>query len=505
MAFRITTNVGLRLIATDGLGSERPVSIGIKPTAMLVLLAAADQHGVTRRTLRDLLWEGASDANASNSLRQAIFRSRRALGPDAILDAGGRLYLRRPVSVDLLEAEHLIVDGRITEALAMITAPVGGALDIAGPALQSWIRGVRARFERRLLEALGRGWSAAKLGPATGHFASTLTLARQVLGDASELLWLQLEAATALGDRAAFEQVAGLLEATGPRAPETGDHDELKARLNSLRACLQTRLEDGERRGHPIHMAALQRLEQAWWEAGEGGASVACLTGESGTGRTWLLRELSRRCLANGGRTVQLTGLASAVGIPSAFLRDLTVALRGCRGAAGIHPTFAETIDRLHAGVLKPTGDAVHAVHDLLTAVAVEGPLLITLDDAHHYDVQILTRLLWQLRELPVPGLLVIPVLHPGSSAAAGTMITIGQTNAEGIRTVLGSMARIPRADWVPFLVESIHQVSEGNPGRATQAVVQLHGAGHLRVIDDRWHLASSLAETLSVLTSTAA
>lgn len=505
MALRITTNPGLRLIGTDASGAEHPINIGIKPTAMLVLLAAAGPNGVARRTLRDLLWEGTSDANASNSLRQAIFRSRRALGPDAIPDAGGRLYLRRPVSVDLLEAERLIVDGRITEALAMITAPVGGALDVAGPALQSWIRDVRARFERRLLEALDQGWSAACLGPAPGHFASTLVKARQVLGDASALLWLQLEAATVLGDRAAFEQVAGLLDAAGPRTSEIAHRNELKARLHSLRTRLQARLEDGEPRGHPIHPAALQQLEQAWREAGEGRASVACLTGESGTGRTWLLRELSRRCLAHGGRTVQLVGLASAAGIPSACLRDLTIALKGYRGAAGIHPTFAETIDRLHEGVLTPPGDAVPAVHDLLTAVAVEGPLLITLDDAHHYDVHVLTRLLRRLREIPVPGLLVIPVLRPGSSAAAGTMIPIGQTDPDGIRTLLGAMARLPRADWVPSLVESVHQVSEGNPGRATQAVVQLHGAGHLRVVDDRWSLASSLAEALSVLTSTAA
>jgi hypothetical protein len=181
------------------------------------------------------------------------------------------------------------------------------------------------------------------------------------------------------------------------------------------------------------------------------------------------------------------------------------VALKGYRGAAGVHPEFSDTIDRLHEGVLSPPSDAIAAVLDLLTAVAVEGPLLVTLDDAHHYDVRVLTRLLRTLREAPVAGLLVVPVLHTATGLEETPSIAIGRTGPDGICALLGAMARLPRAEWVTPLVESLHRASEGRPGPAAQAVVRLHEAGHLRVTDDRWTLASPLPPTLSALASSSA
>lgn len=170
-----------------------------------------------------------------------------------------------------------------------------------------------------------------------------------------------------------------------------------------------------------------------------------------------------------------------------------------------MHPDFAETIDRLLEGVLSPPGDAIPAVHDLLTAVAVEGPLLVSLDDAHHYDARVLARLLRRLREVPIPGLLVVPVLPTAAGVEESARIEIGRTDQAGIRTLLGAMARLPRAEWVSPLIDAVHRASDGTPARAARLVVRLHETGHLRVVDDRWHLASALEEALSALRLTAA
>ena len=504
MAFRITTFPMLALIATGRPGGEEVVNIGIKPTAMLVLLVAAGRHGISRRHIRDLLWEGASDANASNSLRQSVFRVRRAIGADGLTDVGGRLFLNAPMTVDIFETEQRIDSGRVGEAFELSSGPFGATLDVAGTALQFWIRDLRARVERRLLDALNREWAEAVRGPAPGLFAPLLGRARQVLGDVPELLWLQLEVAATLADGGTFEQVAGRLAALSARAHGHG-RDEVATRTQTLRLRLQARIGGDRPIGVPIHADALGALEDAWRRAREGRSSVVCLIGESGTGRSWLLREVTRRCLSEGGRTVPLVALASSAGVPSASLRDLTVALTGYRGAAGVHPDFSDTIGRLHEGVLAPPSDAVPAVHDLLTAVAVEGPLLVTLDDAHHYDVRVLARLLRRLREAPVPGLLVVPVLQTGAGVDETPSIAIGRAEPEGIRTLLSAMARLPRAEWVTPVVESLHRASGGRPGRAAQLVVRLHRAGHLRVVDDCWNLTSTLSETLSALALSAA
>ena len=93
MALRVTTTNRLALFDSGTAHPDVPVNIGLKPTVLLVLLAAAGPHGVARRAVRDLLWEGTSDANASNSLRQSIFRLRRALGAEALEDQIGRAHV----------------------------------------------------------------------------------------------------------------------------------------------------------------------------------------------------------------------------------------------------------------------------------------------------------------------------------------------------------------------------------------------------------------------------
>ena len=505
MALRVTTTNRLALFDSGTAHPDVPVNIGLKPTVLLVLLAAAGPHGVARRAVRDLLWEGTSDANASNSLRQSIFRLRRALGAEALEDLGGRLFLRRPISVDLFEAERLIAEGRLTEALDIVTAPVGALLDLAGPAMQGWVRDLRARFDRRLLDALTQGWTIACRGPAPEVFAPVLARAQQVLGNTPELLWLQLDAAATLADGAAFERTAARLAPAGSRGQGLAARDEVTNRIQGMRTRLQARIADGSGVTRAlIHGEALRALEDGWQRARGGTRSVTCLAGETGTGRSWLLRQLAHRCLAEGGRTVQIVALGSAAGIPSACLRDLAIALQGYRGGAGVNPEYADTIARLLEGGLTPPGDAVLAVHDLLSAVAGEGPLLVTLDDAHHYDARMLLRLLRRLQEVPVAGLLVVPVVLPRMVDDL-PQVTIGRTSPDGIRTLLGAMARLPRAEWVPPFVDAVHRVSDGRPGRAAQVVVRLHAAGHLAVVDDRWNLTTSLRETLSALTSTAA
>jgi hypothetical protein len=477
--------------------------LGSKPIALLILLAAAGPSGFQRRALRELLWEGSSDANSSNSMRQAVFQIRHLLGADSVVEVGGRLVLDTPIRVDIIEAERLLAEGRLTEALNLLVGPIGKSLDIAGAALRGWIRDFQARLEHRLLDNLDRGWRAATRSPAPGLFAPTLARAQEILGEVPYLLWCQLELAATIGDGGGFDQLARRVS-TSPSG--AGTRAEAAARLHQLRGRLQAQLTSGDGAGaEPIHGEALRSLVESWRDALAGRGSAIALLGDHGTGRTWLLRELSRRCLAEGARTVPLVARASAASVPTSCLRDLAASVKGYRGAAGMQPDYIELIDRLHEGMLSPKSDAIPAVHDLLSAVTAEGPLLVSLDDAQWYDSRTLSRLLLRLREHPVPGLLVVAVLTSGAGLGDLPRITLGPARPDGIRTLLSSMARLPRAEWVSPLIDSLYGASAGRPGRAAEAIMRLYGAGLLRVIDDRWALATTLAETLEALETNAA
>lgn len=213
--------------------------------------------------------------------------------------------------------------------------------------------------------------------------------------------------------------------------------------------------------------------------------------------------------LTSGRRVAQVTAEPNAARVPGASLHDITVALKGFRGAAGIQSTYGATITRLLEGTLTVPTDAEAAVYDLLGTAADEGALLLTLDDADRYEPRALMPLLRRLRQRGTPNLLVVVALadRPGAwrPLAEAPQIHLSPSDADGLRTLLGAMARLPWAEWVDPLISTLHQASGGSPGTVTALVVRLHDAGHLRIADDRWILGSPLEVTLSALRSAAA
>ena len=492
--YRIQTFRLLQLLSPTG----DVIAIGDKPCALLVLLASAGTGGLPRKSCRELLWEGSSESNGSNSLRQAVFRLRRALGPEALEDVGGRLFLRLPLTVDLAEVEALLHEGALQEALERTAGPIGESLDLAGSSLRAWVSDLRGRIERRIIHSLKERWREARGGPAPALIEPLLSRARALLRDHEELLWLQLELDALLGAIAAFDRHADELAAIHDRTPPSDGVDPARRRIATLRTqAEQVARERAKTPAALLHPEPLARLERAWQGCRSAGQPLLWLDGEAGTGRTWLLREFARRVALDGGRTATVLADRSAQGVPGACLRDVTLALKGLRGAAGVDPAYSATIARLQEGALGVPTDATDAVHDLLTAVCHDGPLALLIDDAHRYDAHALPPLLQSIAGGAIPGLVVVVSARARTHALPDRAVhlRLGPTDRNGIVALLSGMARLPRADWVLPVVEALHAATGGVPGPAVETIVCLHSDGLLSVQDDRWALGAPLAE----------
>jgi hypothetical protein len=501
--YQLSTFQQLQLLDPNG----TPVKVGEKPCALLALLAAAGPTGLTRKACRDLLWEGVSDANGSNSLRQSVFRLRRALGAGAIDDVGGRLVLRLPISIDLTEIETLLHKGDLTAALDRLRGPVGLALEVAGPQLRAWVTERRGGIERRIVHLLHERWRETREGPAPALIEPALSQARAVLREQEELLWIQLELDAILGGLAEFNRHVDALAAVHEQTPPREGHGAVRRRLETLRSQAEQARARSAAAVSVLHVAPLAALERAWKTSRGAAHPVVWIDGDGGAGRTWLLREFARRVGAEGGRTAQVAADHSTRGVPGACLRDLTVALKGLRGAAGLDPAYAETLQRIQDGVLDVPADAVEAVLDLITAICHEGPLVLLIDDAHRYEGPALPRLLRRLAGRQRAGLLVVVAVRSGSvEMPDGAMpLPLPPIDRDGVRMLLHAMARLPRTDWVDAVIDALLRVSAGSPGRVVEAVVRLHAEGALTVTDDRWTLRAPLVEVLSRLRAAAA
>ncbi len=99
---RVQTLGGFSAYSADAAADDgwRDLRLGEKPVALLAFLAWSEGE-VARDALAELLWEGASAQRARNSLRQALFRLRRHLGADAIVERDDGLALNLRVMLDI--------------------------------------------------------------------------------------------------------------------------------------------------------------------------------------------------------------------------------------------------------------------------------------------------------------------------------------------------------------------------------------------------------------------
>ncbi len=123
--------------------------------ALLVVIAAARDRGVSRDTLAAMLWAESDEERARRALAQALYRIRQELGADLVIGTDRLRLSPKRLSVDLLEFDAAIDRGEPENAVTVHRGPfLHGFLLPGAPQFEEWADGERSRVATRYRQAL---------------------------------------------------------------------------------------------------------------------------------------------------------------------------------------------------------------------------------------------------------------------------------------------------------------------------------------------------------------
>jgi len=129
-----------------------------RPLAVLALLAASGERGLSREKVVALLWPESDEEHGRNSLSQALAALRRGLaGPDPV-QGGPELRLNTlAISSDVGDFERAIAAGEFERAVAVYRGPfLDGFLLNGGDDIERWAAGQRRRLHDMHVAAIER-------------------------------------------------------------------------------------------------------------------------------------------------------------------------------------------------------------------------------------------------------------------------------------------------------------------------------------------------------------
>lgn len=152
--FRLWTFGGLRL--DGGEGPLAGAAARRRPLALLALIAASGQRGITREKLIGLLWPDRGEAQARHVLAQSLYALRKDLGAEELFLNGGSLRLNPAViSSDLQDFTAALDAGDRERAVAAYTGPfLEGFYLSEAPEFEHWVDEERSRLQSRYRSAL---------------------------------------------------------------------------------------------------------------------------------------------------------------------------------------------------------------------------------------------------------------------------------------------------------------------------------------------------------------
>ncbi|HEU6451666.1 MAG TPA: BTAD domain-containing putative transcriptional regulator [Gemmatimonadaceae bacterium] len=201
MVYTLRTFGGLQVEGPNGQPSG--ITAQRRSLALLVVIAAASERGVSRDTLAAMLWPGSDEDRARRALAQTLYRVRQQLGA-GVIRGGDRLSCDPAlITTDLLQLESAFESGDYERVVELHRGPFLDGFHLQGaPELERWADGERQRLsrvyrdslERLALAAEERGemqraihwWElAAAADPLNARVAAALIRARGAAGDAT--------------------------------------------------------------------------------------------------------------------------------------------------------------------------------------------------------------------------------------------------------------------------------------------------------------------------------
>ncbi|HEY9478790.1 MAG TPA: BTAD domain-containing putative transcriptional regulator, partial [Gemmatimonadaceae bacterium] len=190
------------LAATGADGAPLAASPPRRRLALLAMIAASGDLGLSRDKLLFYFWPEGSEERSRHALTQTLYALRRDMGGAEIIAGSSELRLAREViSSDVGELNAALDAGQLERAVALYAGPFLDGVFLPGlPDFERWVDEERSRIARRVSTALesladsavqkgdpamAERWSRrlATLDPLNGRYALRLMESLVALGD----------------------------------------------------------------------------------------------------------------------------------------------------------------------------------------------------------------------------------------------------------------------------------------------------------------------------------
>jgi DNA-binding SARP family transcriptional activator len=497
-------------------GEGEPRLLAGKGLALLTLLALTPGRRLSRDVLIDMLWSDVDLDRARNALRQALWSLRRTLGTEAITGSS-ELVLAVPLSIDRDAFLAHVETGALDEAVASYAGPFLPAFCVPGGAtFEQW-----ADVERRRLETVFIRSSELLVGRMIGSGRTREALAvartaRELAPDNEAARRLTLETAVTLSN-----VMVALVEAESLTTWATAFDQPLEpstqralaaARVIETAAHAQT---DGPTEARTLVAELIGRepefaqVVQAWERVRNGSGMSVRIEAHAGLGKSRLINDVGVYLRRRGALVIIVRGAPADRHVPFAFAGDLAAAIASRRGASGIAPGSAATLVALNPTLSSrypvtpdaTTGEGVlarrvHAMCDLIKAIADERPLALCIDDWHWVDSrsrQLLESIVARLRESRV---LVCIASRPDSGTPVDTslVLVLRPLRPTEIQDLVTSIGQLPDAPWSTRLLQVLTSSTGGSPLLTLEALRLAVDRGVLTLEDGAWRCADENA-----------
>ena len=232
----------LRLVTFGGLALERrdgtsPPRVRPQRLAILAVLAAAGERGVSRERMCGLLWPDADEARARHALRQALYALRQETGADVIVAEPVLSIDRNVLSADVSEFRAALSTEDWARAAALAKGAFLHGFYLPGAdGFERWVEEERAALHAdstRVLLALAKDAASSGAHDAAVEWWRRLTLLDPLSG---RFALGYLKALAANGDRAGALAFARTHEAVVRRELEADADPEIRRLEADLRA-----------------------------------------------------------------------------------------------------------------------------------------------------------------------------------------------------------------------------------------------------------------------------
>jgi DNA-binding SARP family transcriptional activator len=229
----------LRLLTFGGLALERDDAPAprLRPQrlAILAVLAASGDHGISRERVAALFWPDSDDPR--HSLRQALYALRQELGAEVIIGDGVLALDRHAVTCDLLEFRAALSANDKTKAASVASGPFLNGFSLpSSPEFERWADEERAVVNTqatKLLSTLAKDATSVGDHEAAADWYRRLTIVDPLSG---RFALGYLKALASSGDRAGALAFARTHERLVRRELEADPDPEIRRLEAEIRA-----------------------------------------------------------------------------------------------------------------------------------------------------------------------------------------------------------------------------------------------------------------------------